>query len=149
MLKTKIDLTGSDNYLRALDALGKGISEKVLGEALFKAAKPMEEAMKANAPVGPFRPSSDPEYRRGGATRDDVRRKIVYDVVNTASVLIGVSKSRGGVGWRAHFIEQGTKKWAGHPFIERSGKQTENMVVSTFEREINQKIDEEARKAGL
>lgn len=150
MLKTKLDISGADTEIRALDQVGKGISERAMGGILFTAAKPMELRMKANAPVGPYVPTlKGSDYRRGGATRDDVRRKLVFDKPNEATVLVGVSKGYGKVGWRTHFTEYGTKSWRGRPFVERSGQASQAQVVRAFNNGIEKLVEDEKRKAGL
>lgn len=156
MLKTKLSLDGTDAAFQGLDNLDKGLDNKAIGRMLNNASKPMEEAMRSNAPEGRMNFSmrlgsflgSSSDYDRGGSTKRDIRRKVVFDSANTATVLVGVNKLKGHVGWRAHFIELGTEKWQGKPFIERSGIQTQAQVVERFRDEVEKKVDEIDRKAG-
>lgn len=155
-MKTKLSLDGADAAFQSLDNLEKGLDRRAIGGILNEAAKPMEAVMKSNAPDGRMnfnmRLSSflgqSHSGDRGGATRRDIRRKIVYDSDSTATVLVGVNRNKGHVGWRAHFIELGTEKWAGKPFIERSGLQTQSQVIERFKDGVEAKVNEIDRKAG-
>jgi len=106
-----------------LVALEKGLARyesvlprSVAGSALRTAAKPMYQAARAGVPVGKKGNVQTGALARGGATRRDMRMKIVSGTQHgeVARVLIGVSKKTGKVGWRTHFITRG--------FTDRSGK---------------------------
>jgi hypothetical protein len=63
-------------------------------------------------------------YRRGGATRKDLRiRTVKGQGKEIGRVLVGVSKKADKVGWRTHFItrgytDRGGKKHAGRDFLK-------------------------------
>lgn len=73
------------------------------------------------------------EYRRGGATKADIRIKVVSDKQGEATALVGVSKAYGKVGWRTHFIEYGTQFMKAKPFVRPSETKTATAVQSRFD----------------
>jgi hypothetical protein len=86
---------------------------------LRKAVKPMLEKAQSEVPVSHAggerislskRGATANSYRRGGATRRDLRIKAVSPKANEVGrVLVGVSKRADKVGWRTIFITAGTK----------------------------------------
>ena len=116
--------------------------------ALNFAVKPVLEEMQRTVPVWKKKisfhtrtsrwrgapQSIDPAYSRGGATKQDLRIKnIRLSKSNEAKVIVGVSKKKGKVGWRTHFIIHGTKFMKANDFMIRSANSTIDMVEKRYE----------------
>lgn len=129
---------------------GRSLDKKTLGPALLNAARPALNAVRQEAPVGEgyervslsHRRGRRNDYRRGGATQRDVRQKLVDGVGDeVVRVLEGVSKKRGKVGWRTHFITFGTRFMRANPFIDRAVNRTLPEVISRFMGSVRQTVD--------
>lgn len=128
--------------------LPREVSDDELSKQLQAAAQPMKEQMTQEAPKGQYKDTQGEfvslryrgnryanDYRRGGATKQDVRIKVAKDENGTVKVLVGVSKAAGKVGWRTHFIVQGvagTKQVAKNPFLDRAHDKTIAQTEDNF-----------------
>lgn len=142
-----MQITLNDSELRDLDRRvaesGGAFTPRNVDQILAKAARPVLVVLRTNTPVGKGKMKSksrtnkngtgDSTYDRGGATRRDTRIKVIKGAGGEVSaVLIGVSKRRGKVGWRTHFITRGTKRNRRNDFISRTESQTAGVVQSIF-----------------
>ncbi|CCH54483.1 hypothetical protein BN8_03658 [Fibrisoma limi BUZ 3] len=137
-----LDTRQLTNLNRQLNQAGRAFDDQVAGKVLRQAVQPMLPAMRLEAPVGAGNERislrrrdnvNANDYRRGGATRRDLRIKLVAGVDGEAArVLIGVDKRRGKVGWRAHFITRGTVRMAANDFIQRTYDKTIAIVRFLF-----------------
>lgn len=90
------------------------VPRSVEQSALRRSVRPIFNAARQEVPVG--RVVSDggikgPDYRRGGATRKDLRVKNRRPGRGaTSSVWVGPSFGPGKVGWRNHFITGGVQR---------------------------------------
>jgi hypothetical protein len=127
---------------------GRALDKQTSGQIMREAAQPMLTATRQEVPVGriPFfksaainrgRLKGSPgdytgTYARGGATRRDLRLKVVDGIGDeTARVLIGVDKRSGYVGWRTHFITRATAKDPSvNDFLSRAEGRTIDVVIS-------------------
>jgi HK97 gp10 family phage protein len=137
------------------------LGKQVIQNALRDAAKPLLIAAKQEVPVGKSvkylgvhagkykshltNRYGQNSYDRGGATRRDMRLKIGKPTGSSvALVLVGVSKRKGAVGWRTHFIEYGTKRKSANPFLRRAQNRTmflvEQNFMSALQKQINKKL---------
>ena len=126
------------------------LPKSVAASAFRNATKPMVKASKDFAPVGGRKSKNGwgkrtgPEYRRGGATKRDVRFKMVPSKVNAGEVskaLIGVSMKKGKSGWRTHFItsgftDRGGRKHAGKNFLQTAFDTTIGEVSASYAKEM-------------
>ena len=159
-MKIVIDTTDIDKLARAMSRYGGIMPTSKANQALRKAARPMLLKARQEVPVwkgdrerislaagrAAIGRGSDPNYyRKGGATKRDLRVMAVAPrFFEIARVLVGVSKRKGKVGWRTHFIEQGTQSrytkkgrmYRGairaNPFLQRSFDQTIFSVRKEF-----------------
>lgn len=130
-----------------LAKVGKTFDRSVTGRVLRQALKPTLQAVKRNAPVGKNKARSsatrrgrggkvkrDGTYDRGGATRRDARILIVNGVgTEVVRGLVGISKSRGHVGWRTHLITRANlHRKVADDFLSKSEKETERDVERGF-----------------
>jgi HK97 gp10 family phage protein len=160
MVRVTIDTTDITKLTEAMKRYGGIMPTTKANQALRKSARPMLLMARAEVPVwqgerervslatgrAAIKRGSNPNnYRKGGATKRDLRLKAVAPKRDEiARVLVGVSKRSGKVGWRTHFIEQGTKprytkngrRYRGsiraNPFLNRSYTQTIDMVRTDF-----------------
>lgn len=107
---------------RQLAATGKEFGKPQMKKALKGALKPLLDAARQYVPVGSRLNRStatftrrsgktvwDGTYDRGGATRRDLRIRIVEgEGAEVIRGLVGVSKARGRSGFRAHLITRST-----------------------------------------
>jgi HK97 gp10 family phage protein len=141
-----MDIQVDTSKIKALEAdlktVGRSLDRQTLGPALVDASKPAVEAVREDAPKGAgyqrvslsHKRGRKNAYRRGGATKQDVRSKAVEGVgAEVVRVLVGVSKKSGKVGWRTIFLTLGTKRGVrANPFIDRGVGRTINQVVNSF-----------------
>ncbi len=137
-----------ESQLRALDRqlaeAGRAFTPRLTGSILVNAARPMLTALRNNTPVGKQRRygkgrlkrdgAGDGTYDRGGATRRDarIRQGSLTRGDEVATVVVGISKRRGRVGWRTRFTTQGTKRSRKNEFIRRTEDQTAGLVELRF-----------------
>ncbi|UFH52553.1 hypothetical protein [Spirosoma sp. KNUC1025] len=141
-MQIKVDSSSLKPLMADLRRVGRALDFKTLGAALVGASKPAVRAVQQEAPVGhdghqrvslSRSRGRRNDYRRGGATRQDVRAKAVDGVgKEEVRVLIGVSKKRGKVGWRTHFITVGTIRMRANAFIDRGVNRVIDQVKSSF-----------------
>lgn len=131
-----IDSRTLDKLDKLMAQAGRVLDARVMGKALKEAAEPVLTATRREAPVGRYKDvggefvslratTKRNDYRRGGATRNDLRIKSVAGVgEEIARTLVGVSKKSGKVGWRTHFITRPTKhKPTANDFLGRGYRQ--------------------------
>lgn len=122
------------DFFKDLSALDQ---KKIFQSAFRKAAKPLVEAAKANAPV-----------RRGTLQKSIGTMAMPTDI----SIIVGAMKRNKG--WHGHLVESGTveryrktKKGAstgkmpGTKFFENAYNATEKQIFDTIEQEWLQEID--------
>lgn len=142
MLRVKADFSEAQQLAITLDRAGLIYPKGFVSGALREAVTPMLRVARQEVPVGKNgaervslhygRTSSSNVYRRGGATKRDLRIRIVYNSQNNPVALIGVSKKAGKVGWRTHFITRpvrgggkgGNINLPGNDFLKRSYDRT-------------------------
>lgn len=118
-MTTTATLTGFDELVKSLAKdVPASVNSDALNKILTVVARPFLNEMKRTVPVGKGYQrvsikSRRNDYRRGGATKVDLRIKQITDKQSLygAEKLVGVSKKKGKVGWRTHFIILGV---AGH-----------------------------------
>lgn len=115
------------------------LPKRVEQSALRRSVRPIYIAAREEVPVG--RVVSDggkkgPDYRRGGATRRDMRIKSRRATGGaTSAVWIGPSFGPGKVGWRNHFITRGVK-------LAGRGRNVNIPANDYLKRAYNRKIEE-------
>ncbi|MCF2443651.1 hypothetical protein L0657_06760 [Dyadobacter sp. CY345] len=115
--------------------------------ALRKASQPMFRAAQAEVPVGKMgrerislkkRGVNANAYRQGGATKRDLRIKVVKAEPGEVSrVLVGVSKRSSKVGWRTPFITKGTKVRKTKKGYNRGSVKANNFLGRAFDSTID------------
>lgn len=104
-----------------LEKLARGFAQhkhilpkSVEQRAMRRAVRPIFRAAKSEVPVGRvvsengWGKQKGPDFRRGGATRKDLRIKNrTKGLTVTSGVWIGPANKPGRVGWRNHFITKG------------------------------------------
>lgn len=138
-MNLNFEITNSQELQNAYREFGLAIGDRFLSAALKRAGKIGVEAVKDKAEssfVGKGLTQGSGFKRRGGATKQDVRAKVVRDG-DSIKLLIGVSKGSSKVGWRTHFLEFGTKKMAAKPFVFKSVEK----VLPKIEADIQNSLD--------
>lgn len=133
---------------RALGRYKQIIPNSAASKGIRKALKPMLEAAKSEVPVGGrVSKGKRSEYDQGGATRRDLRIRIVKPEGDEAARgLVGVSKKRGKVGWRTHLITRKNKnRKAPDNFLERAYRQTIDQTVQILGTSIEQSVRDWAK----
>jgi len=154
----KIDAEDLKKLARGLDAYQSMMPKTVASSALRRSVRPMSQEARRLAPKGKVKSSEGwgkykgPEYARGGVTRRDVRTKMVPGVAGeSARAVIGVSKKKGKVGWRTHFITQGFtdrggRFHSGKNFLENAFESTIGVVRDNFGKEVLLSFQKWARR---
>lgn len=138
-MNLNFEITNSQNLQDAYREFGLAIGDKFLSAALKRAGKIGVKAVQDKAQslfVGNGLTSGSGFKRRGGATEQDIRAKVVTDG-NNVRLLVGVAKGGSKVGWRTHFLEYGTKKMAAKPFVFASVQK----VLPQIEADIQNSLD--------
>ena len=139
LMNLNFEIQNSANLSAAYRELGLAIGDRFLKAALTRAGKIGVRAVKDKAQstfVQNYTTKGTGTYRRGGATEQDVRAKVVQDGTSV-KLLVGVSKGSMKVGWRTHFLEFGTKKMAAKPFVLKSV----DAVLPQIEADIQNSLD--------
>lgn len=166
-MTTTATLTGFDELVKAL---AKDVPASVNADALNKiltvVAKPFLDEMKRTVPTskGYQRVSLKHrkniyanDYRRGGgATKNDLRIKQITDKgsLYEAEKLVGVSKKKGKVGWRTHFIIQGiagrgSAKAGPRDFIGNAYRSQMPVAQRVFQTESRTRYEKHLTKVGF
>lgn len=145
----KFDLRQLEHLRNGIAKYQNAIPKSLAKSSLRKAAAPMLDKARRFVPIGmngaervSLRHKGRNEYRQGGATRRDLRIKVVPEKgTEIARVVVGVSAKKGKVGWRTHFITRGFTDRAGgkHPgkdFLEQAHNASIDMVQDTFYKEM-------------
>lgn len=143
----KIDAKELLKLADGLAAYKNMMPKSVANSALRKSVRPMYNSAQRLAPKGRvisregWGKNKGPEYARGGITRRDVRIKMVpAGRDESARAVVGVSKKKGKVGWRTHFItrgftDRGGRKHRGRNFLQDAFDYTIEIVRDNFTRE--------------
>lgn len=159
-MEISYDLTSLRNLEANLMRLPFQLQERTMQAALSEAARPMKTRMVQEAPRGKGnlrvslsrRRGRSNDYRRGGATRQDIRIRAVRDKVGEAKVIVGVSKKSGKVGWRTHFITKGIagkRRIRPNDFLTRAFNQTIAQVTASLGQTIEKKVLAAMKRLGL
>jgi len=138
-MNLNFEISNSQELQNAYREFGLAIGDKFLNAALKRAGKIGVQAVQDKAEssfVGRGLTGGSGFKRRGGATKQDVRAKVVRDG-DSIKLLIGVAKGSSKVGWRSHFLEFGTKKMAAKPFVFASVQR----VLPQIEADIQNSLD--------
>ncbi|MBD2705612.1 hypothetical protein IC229_33700 [Spirosoma sp. BT702] len=139
----RIDAQQLAQFDKDLAKAGRAFDYNVTATILRKSGKPMLAAAMTLVPIGSTfryergRNSGDSSvggtYDRGGATRRDLRLKVVSDAQGNAVLLVGVNKNRGHVGWRTHLITRANKnRRTPNDFLGKAESQTIDIVINSF-----------------
>lgn len=82
-------------------------------------------------------------YERGGALKRSLRIKVVQDKQYERIGLVGSTSKSGRVGWRAHFLEHGTKFMDEKPFAKPAEAQTQALVEERLQRGLDEILKNE------
>lgn len=148
-MQMKLSQSGlSDLEIKLGKRIPQSLSDNELTKDLTAAAEPLRAQMVQEAPKGDgyerVSLARSDDYRRGGATRADVRTKAVRDNAGEIKVLVGVSQEKGKVGWRTHFIVQGVAnvyRIPAKPFLDTAYEKTKNEVESLYLQAVSDRIE--------
>lgn len=155
-MKMSFDFKGFDEAETALKQVPLVVSQKFIGGALRVAGRPMLDNFKSRIPIGDKK-SGEGRDRRGGATYQDARIKIVYrDGEGIVRMLMGVSKAKGKVGWRFGYIDKSEgfrtrngRRIAGGQYLERAGVATAAKVEARFYQLVGDRVQKNLAKGGF
>ena len=116
-MATKSSKGSSRRLYRNLDAIRNSVERQAVKKVLKTATEPLESEMKLLVP------KKTGDLARSIETQISVKRKDSYNVK------VG---PLGEHGWRAHFIEYGTKFAAKHPFIRPAWDSRKEQVTNTI-----------------
>lgn len=146
-MRLTVDLRELDNLRITLQQAKAQYPKSVVGAALKDAANPMLIAAKQEAPVGKKlrykarNVANNGSYDRGGATRRDLRLKVITYKGGSIGVLIGVSKKKGKVGWRTPFVTLGSKNNRKNDFLTRAFDRTFELVANRLGKSLGVKFE--------
>lgn len=116
--KMSVELEGLEDLLEELENFPAKVEKKYLRKALFDSAKPMEDKMKALAPVySPSEGEANSEHLKKyppGTLRNSVKLITRNAKKGYVRVSLGVKP------FYAKFIEYGTSKYPASPFMRPS-----------------------------
>lgn len=157
MATSTVHVEGLDNVLRNLKALPKEMVSKSGGPAktaLRKAANVIRDEAEMRAPKDSGFMASQIVSRRDskpqlvGATehywvgvKGGGRRKYANTRRNRAKNRAGATYAVAGNAYYWRFVEFGTEKWGGKPFLRPAFESKKGEALDTFVREINAGID--------
>jgi len=157
-MQLTVDTSDMRNLDIQMSRIGRSFDRGALTQTGRRAFNPMVVATRQEAPIGRIKRSptgrtkadqrTDGTYDRGGATRRDIRFKAVAGKgEEVVRFLVGVSKSRGKVGWRTHFITRPTKKdRLVNDFLGRAYGRTYDVSISRLGTEAQRTIERLLRK---
>jgi|GEM_PF-3224787 len=147
-MKVTFDTKDITKLAVAMTRYAKIMPAAKANSVLRKAVKPMYQRARMEVPVSnggkektslskarnAIRQKSNPNaHRQGGATRRDMRIKVVPAAPGEMGrVLIGVSKKSSKVGWRTHFITMGTKSRKTKRGANRGSIKANNFLERAF-----------------
>ena len=149
-----LEIRGLAELDEKLKLLGNDLGLKALNAALMAAAKPIMDAVKANAPI-----ASAPYYRywkgkkgsgqtrkliQPGKLRASVKRKRIKNVED-AAVSIGIKNK--AFYW--HFIEHGTSRMAARPFMRPAFDANVEKCTEIFAERLRKQISRIAAREGI
>jgi hypothetical protein len=144
----KIDASELIKLSKGLEQYKSIFPKSASTQALKKSVRPMFRSAQRLVPTGRRVAASGwgekkgSDYARGRATARDLRIKLVPAKGNeSARVLIGVSKAKGRVGWRTHFItrgftDRGGRFHRGKDFLQNAYDYTIDIVKDNFNGEL-------------
>ncbi|MDF2811129.1 MAG: hypothetical protein K0S56_2160 [Microvirga sp.] len=160
-MKTTLKVEGLAELQKGLEQFKKSTQTGVLTRVLRKAAKPIETAAKANAPVdsGELRDSIITEVIRtnaGKAAYTDAMRSGASRV-EAGQAARAANREAAGRGasstvrvrakaWYSHFIEWGTRKASAHPFLGPALRQKEGAAVKSIAADLKSEIEKTAAR---
>jgi hypothetical protein len=145
MTKVTVDTKDLKHFEESLSRYGQVMPTATTNRILSKATKVMLNAARIQAPVskgGRTRISlkhrsagkNAGAYAQGGATRRDLRIKVVPPGAGESGrVLVGVSKRSSKVGWRTKFITHGTKDRKTKKGVSRGRVKANNFLQRAYD----------------
>jgi HK97 gp10 family phage protein len=156
MLETSLRLKGLDQVVKNLEGLKPIAREKVMRSAMFKAMRPVLQAVQATAPrgSGALRLAMARVYLRPSARAraDALAFRVAVapkprnrPALALANFSYGRTKRMRGVYW-GHFVEFGTKNGI-RPgrFMQRALQSNSQQVIDIFTRDIERQIRRQLR----
>ena len=112
-----VRIDGLKELDRELEKLSRAAGRGVLRRSLQKAAPPLVDRMKSNAPVnsGALRDSITASTKLA-PRQSRLHRKMFRDMRSAAELFVGPSYNLGDGGRHAHLLEFGTSKMSPQPF---------------------------------
>lgn len=155
-MQTKLSQSGlEDLELKLGKKIPQSLNDADLTKDLLAAAEPLRAQMVQEAPRGEgyervslARSARSNDYRRGGATRADIRTKAVKDNDGEVKVLVGVSQEKGKVGWRTAYIVLGVAnvyRIPANPFLDRAYEKTKNEVETLYQQAVAERVEKALR----
>lgn len=160
-MRTTMKVEGLAELQKSLAQFKKSTQTGILNRVLRKAAKPVEAAAKANAPVdsGELRDSITTEVvrtnagkaayadaMRAGASRAEAGQ--AARAANRAAAGQGASATVRvrAKAWYAHFVEWGTRHASAHPFLGVALRHNEGAAVKSIAADLKSEIEKTAAR---
>lgn len=146
-MQLTVDTSDMRNLDIQMSRIGRAFDRGALTQTGRRAFNPMLVATRQEAPIGRFvrRPvgQTDSTYDRGGATRRDVRFKVVNGQgEEVVRFLVGVSASRGKTGWRTHLITRPNKnRVTPNDFLARAYGRTIDVSLGRLSQEAQRTVE--------
>ena len=149
MDSVRLDITGFKELHRKLRTMPDNIKRNTVKRAVRAGAKPVIEAIKANAPVG----------ATGNLQKSIGKREKTYRRSETFFIVIGPRTSGKFLGFHGHWLEEGTEMrytkggaYRGYipatHFLERAWASTEDIARGVIMTKMWEGIRREAEKRG-
>lgn len=160
-MKTSMKVEGLAELAKGLQQFKKSTQTGVLSRVLKRAAKPVEDAARRNAPVdsGELRDSITTEVIRtnagkaafartmaeGGSRADATRAARDANRAYAAAGTSATVRVRAAA-WYSHFVEWGTRKASAVPFLGPAIRQNERPAVKSIAADLKSEITKTAAR---
>lgn len=160
-MRATMKIEGLAELAKGLEQFKKSTQTGVLNRVLKKAAKPVEDAARRNAPVdsGDLRDSLTTEVirtnagkaafaeaMRSGASRSEAGQAARAANREAAGQGASATVRVRAKSWYAHFIEWGTRKAGAHPFLGPALRQNEGTAVRSIAADLKSEIEKTAAR---
>jgi len=140
----KLELTGMDELIKQLYAIGERVAIRAENRALKEGAKVLQEEISRRAPRSaiPRQPSGRQVWRTGQHAADNIEASGVRtDKYGVKFVLVGAGKGDNSPYFYLKFHEWGTTKMSAKPFMGPAIETKQGEVFDTMANVLREEIE--------